>query len=462
VTLAALPLAVSMVVAPVQLKTEVPPPTASVTVRAPGAQRLRVWCSVGELSRPVQLGDDSYGATYTPPAGGRPAVALLAAWDEESGEIVTATVAVAARSEIPVETDAGAQVVALVHGRRSTARANAAGHARVMVWVWPGDETATVTATDAAGNATTHEVALEGASRDAVYLVAPAAVAAGEEVPVFAVTAGRGALRLSAEPSALSSLTQRAGVTSAQLRTRSAVTLTATLATPGGEQRAVAVVPILARTLPPERSVVLAGVDDGATAAQPAGGAGSASTTGSANTLASLSPWEVGAAISARYGGTVGGLAAVVQGRRRLGRFAVGLDVDARWATGTIGLGGTLAGFGARATAEGRLAVTPRVSLYLAAALGGHYARLWRTQAASNTTVSNDGGPTLATTGGVLWRIGPGLLDISAGFSWSPLLGTSLVNADGGALTVGYRAARWRRRGGGRRRAHRRRRGPGR
>ena len=100
--------------------------------------------------------------SYTPPVAGKPTYAVIAAWDEESGEAGAATLVLIGHTEIPVETDPGAQVVALIHGRRSTARANGAGHARILAWVWPGERTATVTALDAAGNATTgNEVALE-------------------------------------------------------------------------------------------------------------------------------------------------------------------------------------------------------------------------------------------------------------------------------------------------------------
>lgn len=442
-----------MVVAPLQLKMDAPPPTASVTVSAPGAARLRLWCSAGELSRAVALGDDKYGATYTPPPGGKPSYVVVATWDEESGEAATVTLALAARSEIPVETDPGAQVLVMVHGRRSTARANAAGHARVLAWVWPGETVATVTATDAAGNATTHDVALETARADALFVVAPVQVVAGEPVRVYAFSAGAVVPRLAISTGALSGVRERPGVGSALLATASEVTVVAV----AGEERALERVRVGRATVAAERSIALASIED----ADPAASKAPTSETGVATgALPPLSAWELGAAVGGRYGGSLAGIVAVVEARRRLGRFAVGLNLDGRWATGAIGAEAvTLGGIGLDAVGEARLPVAPRVALYLAASLGGHYARVSRTPPSGKAKAGNDGGPTLGGAAGLVWRVGPGLVDVALGFAWSPLVGSGRVNADGAGLTVGYRAARWRRRAGRTRRAHRRRRG---
>jgi len=400
------------------------------------------------------LGGDRYRATFTPPSAGKPTRALVAAWDEDSGEVATALVALAARIEIPVETDAGARVVVTLHGRRSTARADSSGHARVVAWVWPDEERATVTATDAAGNATTNEIALDVGRPEALFVLAPAALAAGDEARVYAFTVAGAVPQLTASSGRLAPERARDGVAAARLSARGEVTLVAA----AGEARVQRRIPQAVATLPPEHSVALASVEEAA-----AGRAAPPAAVAATPALATLSPWEAGLTLSGRYGGSLGGVAVALLARRRLGRFAVGLDLDGRWAAGFIGMDpASLGGFGARAVGEWRLTVAPRVGLYLAVALGGHYARVTRVNPANKERSSDDGGPTLGAAAGVLWQLGPGAVDVALGFAWSPLIGSGRVNADGGAISVGYRVARWRRRGGGRRRAHRRRRARGR
>jgi hypothetical protein len=248
--LVSLPFAVTLV-APLQLKLEPGAAPASLTVSAAASTHLRLWCSAGELSHAQANGGGQFSARWNPPAGGKPTFAVLAAWDDDSGEAATATVTLIARTEIPVETEAGAQVVAVVHGRRSTARANASGHARVPAWVWPGDRTATVTALDAAGNGTTSEVALALAPPDVVFLLAPAALVPGEPVRVYAFASGTAAPQLTATGATLSSIVSRPGVATAMLRARADATLTATAGGDHAQQqiRAATVTPPPARSL---------------------------------------------------------------------------------------------------------------------------------------------------------------------------------------------------------------------
>lgn len=421
-------LGITLVVAPAQLKIDAATPPALVTVTA--ARPPRLWCSTGTLSPLEPRGAGRFEARFLPPATGRPAVALLAALDDEAGEAATATVALAARTEIPVDTEPGAQVVALLHGRRSTARANGAGHARVVAWVWPGERSATVTALDAAGNATTREVALELPRASGLFLRAPPAAAAGAPVRVWAFAAGGAAPSLAVSGGALGDVVARAGVATAIVRACSDVTVTATAADEHVEQR-----------------IRVGGAGDaGAAVEEP------------------LSPWELGAGASGHYSGDFSGLGAAAELRRRLGRVAVGLDLEGRWATGVVGNeAATLGGIAARVPVEVRFAVAPRVVLFVGAAVGGHWARLQRTPAAGPALLRDDGGPTLAALTGVLLQVGPGRVELALGYCWAPLVGSALRNVDGIALTVGYRAARWRpRHGGRRRRAHRRRRAPGR
>ena len=475
VGLGALPLAVTLVVAPAQLKMESGAAPATVTVTATTSSRLRLWCSAGEVSRVQALDDGRFTASYAPPATGKPTYAVVAAWDEESGEAATATVALVARTEIPVETEAGALVVAVVHGHRSTAHANVAGHARVPAWVWPGDRTAMVTATDAAGNATTNEVALELPPPDGVFVLAPAQAAAGQLVRVWAFATGGTTPQLATSGGgALSSLALRPGVTSATLRLRADVTLTATAAGDRAQQR----IALAQVTPPPERSIALGTPPGLPKWAQPHAAPSAASNAASPATAARpsaevhrgaqlLSPWELGAALAGHYAGDFLGGGATVEARRRLRRLGLGVDVDGRYARGVLGSDDAVAGgLGLRVAADVRFAVADRVTLLVTAGAGGHWSRVRRTPAAGAVVTHNDGGPSIAASGGALVRVGPGYFTFAVGYAWTPLVGAGLANVDGATLSVGYRLARWRRRrrrrlrrcGGGTRSARRRRR----
>ena len=474
--LGALPLAITILVAPAQLKMEegVAPATVTVTVTAPGsaATHLRLWCSTGALSRARELGNGRFAASYAPPAAGKPTFAVLAAWDEQSGEAAAATVVLVGRTEIPVETEPGAQVVAVVHGRRSVARANAAGHARVPAWVWPGDRNATVTAIDAAGNATTQELPLELPPPDGVFLLAPAEVAAGQPVPVWAFATGTTTPELAVTGGGLlSSIALRPGVASARLQARAEVTLTALGAGDRAEQRIR-----MATTTPPPARLIALGPQPSqrtpppapSTPSPPKGGPPSGGASLRAAREPPLSPWELGAALSGRYSGTFVGGGGVLAARRRLGRFAVGLDLDGRYANGALAGDDLRAGgLGLRLAAEMRFAVSPRATLFLAAGAGGHWASVRRAPPAGAAVTTNDGGPSLSGGGGLLVRAGPGVVELGVGYAWTPLVRHALANLDGVTLSVGYRAARWRRRrrrrrrGGGRRPRGRRRRARG-
>ena len=466
VGLGALPLAVTLVVAPAQLKMESGAAPATVTVTAPPSAHLRLWCSAGEVSRAQPLGGGRFSASWAPPVGGKPTYAVLAAWDEDSGDAATATVVLLARTEIPVETEAGAQVVAVVHGHRSTAHANAAGHARVLAWVWPGDRTATVTATDAAGNATTSEVPLELPPPDAVFLLAPAQVAVGQPVRVWAVATSGATPQLAASGGALSSLALRPGVTSAVLRARGDVVLTAT----AGYDRVQQKIAAAKVTPPPERSIALAPPPAPplvAPRALPPSPSSSSIAAAREPPLPPLSPWELGAALAGAYSGVFLGGGARIEARRRLGRFAVGFDIDGRYAHGALaGDDVAVGGLGLRLAADARFAVARRVTLFVGAGAGAHWARLRRAPPSGAAASRSDGGPSLSATAGALVRIGPGYAELAVGYAWTPLVADGFANLDGAILSVGYRIARWRRRrsrrrgGGGRRRARRRRRAP--
>lgn len=410
-------MAIAIAVAPAQLRLDAAaPPTATVTVTASRAPRL--WCSTGTLTPLEARGGDRFVARWTAPAETRPTVAMMAAIDDDAGEAATAEVQLGARSEIPVDTEPGAQVVVTMHGRRTTAHANAAGKARVLAWVWPGERTATVTALDAAGNATTHEVTLELARAPRVFLLAPAAAAPDAPVRIWAFAVGGATPAVDGGGATLATVSERPSVATLVLSARADVTVSAS----AGDERVSRAIRI-----------------------------GAAATAESR-----LSRWELGVAVVGTDSSAFTGAGAIVEARRRLGRWmAIGLDLDGRWATGTLGnenaAGGGLA---LRVPVEARFAVARPLTLFVALAVGGHWARL---RGASVTF--DDGGPIVGGSAGMLAWVGPGWLEVALGYFWTPLVGHGRADVEGGAITVGYRVARWhRRRGGGRRRAPRRRR----
>ena len=168
--------------------------------------------------------------------------------------------------------------------------------------------TATVTATDAAGNATTNEVALELPPPDGVFVLAPAQVAAGQPVRVWAFATGGATPQLS-RPAAASLSSRRARGPASRRRPCACaadVTLTAT----AGGDRAQQRIAVARTTPPPARSIALGappalpkwahGARRRATSQPPA--AHAASSPGASADAAelrrgapSLSPWELGA-----------------------------------------------------------------------------------------------------------------------------------------------------------------------
>ncbi|HXU73767.1 MAG TPA: hypothetical protein VN947_30820 [Polyangia bacterium] len=425
--LGALPLVITLVVAPAQLKMEADaaPATVTVTVTSPGAPHLRLWCSAGTLSPAPPRQGGRFTVRYTPPAAGKPTYAVLAAWDEASGEAATATVTLIGRTEIPVETEGGALVTAVVRGHRSTAHANPTGHARVPAWVWPGDRTATVIATDAAGNATSSEVALDLPPPDGVFLLAPQSLTTEEPVRVWAFAPAGVTPELAATGASLSSVERRPGATAAMLEPHGEVTLTAT----AGGDRATQRIGFTHRRL-----------DD----------------------------YELGLALVGRYSGSFGGVGPTLELRRRFNRwFALGADLVGRYDVGRIGpdeaRGG---GLGGSAIAEGRFAVARRLTLFADLGVGFHWTRFRRANPAQKTVTTDYGGFVVSLDVGVLFRVGPGWLTAALGYSYAGLLPGASQNLDGGILSVGYRLGRSPRRrrrrgGGGTRSRRRRRRAPG-
>ncbi len=224
--MSALLLAIRILVAATPVRIEAGAAAVHVVVNAPGVKQLRLWCSTGAISTPEATGEGRFEADYRPPATGAPGYALLAAWNDATGDATATTLPLGARTEIPIETEPGAQVVAVIHGRRTTARADAGGHARLLAWIWPGERAATVTALDAAGNGTTTELPIDVPKPPGVFLLTPAEVAPDVAARVFAFALGATVPELAA-PGASMTVAARPGLASAQLRTLVDVTVTA-------------------------------------------------------------------------------------------------------------------------------------------------------------------------------------------------------------------------------------------
>ena len=143
--------------------------------------------------------------------------------------------------------------------------------------------------------------------------------------------------------------------------------------------------------------------------------------------LAPLSPWELGAALAGRYSGAFLGGGATVEARRRLRRVGLGADLDGRYARGVLGGDDAVAGgLGLRLAADVRFAVAERVTLLVTGGAGGHWARVRRTPAVGGAVTRNDGGPSIAASGGALVRVGPGFVTVAVGYAWTPLAGAGL------------------------------------
>jgi hypothetical protein len=312
---------------------------------------------------------------------------------------------------------------------------------------------------------TTNEVPLELPPPDGVFLLAPAEAAAGQPVRVWAFASSSALPELAAPGASLSSIERQPGATAATLRIEAETTLTAI----AGGDRATQRIRVAATTPPPEHSIELAfgprpelpewaQQHPGATSPP----ADSTALDGPSGIDRPLSRYELGLALVGRTSGAFLGIGPTVEARRRLGRFfAVGADLDGRYAVGKIAGGDVRGGgVGLRLAGDVRLAVGARVTLFADLGAGGHFARIRRAGVSKN-----DGGPSLSAVGGLLVRAGPGYVTASIGYAWTPLARDALANLDGGVLSVGYRVARWprrRRRAGGTRSPGRRRRARGR
>ena len=422
--------ALTVTVEPARLQMQAQAAPAKVVIHGlPQRTRLlHLWASVGTVSgaQTIEAGGESrIEAVYQPPEAGAPTFAVIAAWDERSGEAGVATVELEGRTEIPVESEGGALVSVNVGGRKASARADAHGHARVPVWVRPGVRSARVTAVDAHGNSNAEDVPLDLPPPTRVWLVPgySGVLAVGAPVPVYAFAVAPAEPRVIA-PGAKLEVEAHPGITVARVSGSGDVVVTATIGDGGGGQAELA----LHLSAPPP---------------QPR----EASVSVELPTPSFADPrTEIGATVGARFSGALVAAAVTAEWRRRLGhsRFHVGFDAGGIYATGTAGpfdvqLGGVVA----RATAEARFSLGERVALCGGLGVGGALVGEHRADADGKTSAALDGGPSLAIAGSLLMRIGAGLLTISAGYAWTPLLGVNLAVLEGGMLSVGYRALKF-------------------
>jgi hypothetical protein len=390
-----------------------------VGAAAPSA-KIRVWTSLGSVSAAHVVGG-RIEAEYTPPPAGPPAYAVVAAWDEKTGEVAVATVELEARTEIPVDTEPGAQVSVTVANHRGSARADAKGHATALVWCPPGVLTAKVTAQDAAGNTTVAEVALDVPTPERVWWVErdPAPDGAAR---LFAFTLQPQVPEIIAN-AAIVTVSTQPGVASVTARG-------------GGDAEVIALVgdaqarhelhftrPEPPKPPPVTQSVI---VQIPARFADPRD--------------------DLGASVGPRFSGNLIDAAATVEWRHRVrrSRFHLGVDVGALYASGN---GGTdqvrLGGAFARVIGEARFFPTEKVALTLGIGAGGALVGERRTPVVGADFTSTDGGPSVGGQVGLLARLGRGVLTITGGFWYTPLLGMGNTILDGGAVSVGYRTLRF-------------------
>jgi hypothetical protein len=411
--------AITVALTPVRLQMGAPRAQAKVVVSGlpSKSSHVRLWASLGTVSAAHATGPGQVEALYQPPAAGAPAFAVVAAWDEASGEAAVATVELEARTEIPVETEPGVQVSVAVGNHHGIAHADAKGHATALVWVAPGLRSARVTAQDAAGNATTAEVALDIPTPERVWLV-ERGDPAGDSARLYAFT-----LQLSVPvvraAGGVAFISSQPGIATITVRGHGDAMVTAIV----GDSVARRALHLGSPPpLPPEVVVV------------------------------ELAPAfvdprdDLGASVGPRFSGSFIDAAATLEWRRRLrrSRFHLGLDVGALYATGTgaameVRLGGAFA----RAIGEARFYPSERAALTVGVGLGGALVGERRTPLDGNDYTATDGGPSVGAQVGLLARMGPGVVSITLGFYYTPLLGLDRAILDGGTLSVGYRSIRF-------------------
>jgi hypothetical protein len=388
-----------------------------------GARDVRLWTSLGTASEAHVAGDGRVEAVYRAPASGPPAYGVIAAWDEASGEAAVATVELEARIEIPVETEPRAQVVVSVAGRRASARADAHGHAVALLSVPPGTNRAHVTAQDAAGNRTSAEVPFEVPPPERVWLVERAKAGKGGgagEASLFVLSLGDALPRVEAPGAELTVQPAGPGVLAVTLRGHGPIVVTARV--PDGTARRELDLGAPPPPLPPEVIVVEVPLPRFADPRD-----------------------DLGASVGARLSGSFTDAAAAAEWRRRLrgSRFHLGIDLGGLYGSGNgsvyqVQLGGAFA----RAVGEARFSLAEKVAITVGAGLGGALVGEQRTSSSGAQSSAVDGGPSVGAQAGLLTRLGPGLLAVTVGFFYTPLLGLARAILDGAVLSVGYRAIR--------------------
>lgn len=412
--------ALTVALSPARVQIGADRSTASARVVVSGAPKqahVRLWTSLGTVTEARAVAGGQVEAIYRPPSAGPPAWAMIAAWNEDTGEVGVASVELEARTEIPVDTEAHAQVVVAVANHRATARADTKGHAVATVWVPPGIRSARVTAHDAAGNTTAADVAFEVPTPERVWLI-DSGGGGGDVARLYAFALPPSVPEVRVD-GLVATVSRQPGVAEVTVRGRGDAVVVAKVA--DAQVRHELHLPVAA---PPPSGVVVAVAPGGF--ADPRD--------------------ELGASLGGRFTASLVGLAATGEWRRRLGRsrFHLGVDVGGLYLAGARDNSDRQLGGGfVRAVGEARFYVLQKAALAVGVALGGALVGVRSAQMmmmmGGGTTSTVDGGPSLGAVVSLLARLGPGLMTVALGFYYTPLLGQGGAILDGAALSVGYR-----------------------
>jgi hypothetical protein len=420
--------ALTVVVAPARLQIGPGKPSARVSVigvqpKKSKVAHVRLWTSLGNVSEARDGARGDVEATYTPPAAGPPTYAVIGAWDDDTGEVAVATVELEASTEIPVETEPAARVIVTVANHRVTTHADTRGRAAAMVLVPPGVSRARVTAQDAAGNITVAEVPLDIPPPDRVWLVERAPPTA-DKAQLYAFTLAPDVPDVSTPgSSARTTVSTHPGVAVVKVTGNGDVTLVARVGT--FEARHQLKFSVEAPR-PPPVGVAVAVAVEAPKFADPRD--------------------DLGASIGVRFADLVAASAGVEWRRRiRRSRFHVGVDFAGLYAEGTAPTAQVrLGGVTARVVGEARLfPPTMRITVTLGVGLGAAVVGEHRVPVSGASYSAADGGPSVGAQAGLLAKLGPGVLTLTAGFYYTPLLGIGNTNLEGGLISVGYRWMRF-------------------
>lgn len=174
---------------------------ATVVIEAvgEGAERLedlQLDCSIGQMSSPRRSSEGRWTASYRPPPGNAPRVALIFARAQVDGHAVFGALQIALQgsAELLFRTDPGARVsIAVLERTFGPEVAGPDGIARIHVEVPPGIDSGVARSVDAIGNQSEREIPLNLPPYQRTLISAPRRLVAGEPatVGVFSIAPDR-------------------------------------------------------------------------------------------------------------------------------------------------------------------------------------------------------------------------------------------------------------------------------